>query len=214
MLVVVGSFQSLPVATAVAGKATKGVSEGRNPAAAAAAEAEGLLLPLSYDCEGEVWVAGPGLAAGYLVNAASSSSGQQQQRFQKLWLQMPPCSQDHQQQQVSVAAGSGCVLDQCRSQPWTWFRTGDLGRMDHDGKRSGPTNLTSTRIIHWHTVTYVGTVDLVLRTLLYTAEAEDVNIHVIDTVLAAHLVCCLCCSQVPYTSWADQTIRPRYQVSG
>jgi acyl-CoA synthetase (AMP-forming)/AMP-acid ligase II len=116
------------------------------------ASSKGLLVPLPVGCKGEVWLAGPGLSAGYLTQQPAEE--QQQQRFQQLQLQLqhlhqaagilttaaahvdPSSCMQQQQQIVSVAAGPGVNLAVAAAQQQTWFRTGDLGRMQPDGKHS------------------------------------------------------------------------------
>jgi acyl-CoA synthetase (AMP-forming)/AMP-acid ligase II len=139
-----------PAATAAPAAATDTADGKRN---GSSSSKEGLLVPLPVGCEGEVWVAGPGLAAGYLAQSTADVKLQQQeQRFQELQLQLQDLHQTagfstntatgtsssstdmQQQQRVSVAAGLGAYLAAAASQQQVWFRTGDLGRMLPDGE--------------------------------------------------------------------------------
>jgi acyl-CoA synthetase (AMP-forming)/AMP-acid ligase II len=137
-------------AGAIERTATKHASSGRN-------SSKGLLVPLPVGREGEVWLTGPGLAAGYLTQQYASDQQRQQQqppqRFLELQLQLQhlhqaagvlttaaadkdPRSSMQQQPPLSVAAGPGVNLAAAASHPQVWFRTGDIGKMQADGEPS------------------------------------------------------------------------------
>eukprot|EP00879_Flechtneria_rotunda_P007325 GHRR01007684.1.p1 GENE.GHRR01007684.1~~GHRR01007684.1.p1 ORF type:complete len:1295 (+),score=553.20 GHRR01007684.1:1159-5043(+) len=138
-----GPMMSAAAAAALADSKRADVAQTAAPVSAAAL-ANALnypapLMPLPAGVEGEVWVSGPGLAAGYLPPAHTDTTGETAAHGANLkfkWLMLTYTrvkAEAEAAQAVSVAIGPGMDWDSAVSKPQTWFRTGDLGSMDENG---------------------------------------------------------------------------------